>query len=350
MLYREATSLISIAALTGREDAIPGLQRRAQNLSAQIESTWDPLESTYTYRDMLSGLRPRGVNILTFHGTGNHPLHQTLEIPLKLTLYLYGDPSDSRHANISIHGHLNGEPVHEVINPAQIHWMNRNGHAVTQARFGSIEEVDIQGLPEEDHGWIRTADLTRKDISLLLPLWARIPSRERARQMVQETILPQFVQAYGMPVCPSSHLLPEQQHLNRVFLPWNQFVLEGMLAYGFQETAADIFTRIMNAICQNMETDGHFRESFAASNGKPTGEPDTLASLPPLGLFLQILGLRTLSQNEIILQGLNPFPWPVTVQYRRMNLSFFSDRTEITNPSGFTTSLNTPGPHRIILP
>lgn len=350
MLVREARSLISIATLTGQNDAVPELQQRAQNLAGQIESTWDALENTYTYRDMLTGLRPRGTTVLTFHGSGNHRLHQILEIPQKLSLYLYGDAADTRHVSFSIHGHLNGEPVHEQIASANIQWMNRNGHAVTQSRFSIIEQIEIAGLPDEDHGWLRTADLTRKDISLLLPLWAHIPSAERALQLVQETILPQFVQAYGLPVCPSSHLMPEQQHLNRVFLPWNQFVIEGLLAYDFQDTAADIFTRLMNAICQTLETDGHFRECFAASNGKPCGETDTLTALPPVGLFLQILGLRNLSPGEIILQGLNPFPWPVTVQYRGMNLSFFSDRTEIRGANGRTTTLTTPGPHRIVFP
>lgn len=350
MLYREAQSLIAIAALVGRSDAVPDLQQRARTLAEQIESTWDPVENTYCYRDMLTGKRPRGANLLAFHGSGHHEPRQTLSSSQKLVLYLYGASSDTRHAKFIIHGHLDGAPVQEVIEPGQIQWMSRTGHAATQSRFTSVDEIDIQGLPEDDHGWFRTADLTRKDISLLLPLWARIPSRERALQLVQETILPQFAQAYGLPVCPSSHLLPEQQHLNRVFLPWNQFILEGLLAYGFQDTAADLFMRLMNAICQNLEADGHFRESFAASNGKPTGEIDTLASLPPLGLFLQILGLRSISPNEVILQSLNPFPWPVTVQYRGMRLSFFADRTEIVSANGFTTTLNTPGPHRIVLP
>ncbi|GAP14073.1 hypothetical protein LARV_01835 [Longilinea arvoryzae] len=349
MLYREAHSLISIAAFVGREDAIEGLQRRARNLAEQVETTWDQLENTYTYRDMLTGQRPRGANLLLFHGSGKHDLRQNLETPQKLLLSLYGDSSQTRKATFSICGHVNGNPVQEAILPGQIHWMNHTGHAVTQSRFTSVEEIEIRGLPESDHGLLRTADLTRKDISLLLPLWANIPSQDRALQLIQETILPQFRQAFGLPVCPSSHLLPDQQHLNRVFLPWNQFILEGLLAYGFQETAADLFTRIMNGICQNLELDGHFHEFFSAANGKSGGDIDTLASLPPLGLFLQILGLRNLSDHEIILQGLNPFPWPVTVQYRGILLSFFADRTEVKSANGFNTTLNTPDPQRIIL-
>lgn len=350
MLCREAQSLSAIAAFIGQTDAIAGLQKRAKNLVDQVESTWDALENTYSYRDMVTGLRPHGVNLLTFHGSGKHDLHQIVEIPQKLLLYLYGDSNDTRHAHFIVYGHLNGEPVREEITPGQVQWMAHTGHAITQSCFNSVEEIEICGLPDNDHGWVRTADLTRKDISLLLPLWAHIPSQERALHLVQETILPQFCQAFGLPVCPSSHLLPDQQHLNRVFLPWNQFVIEGLLVYGYQQTAADLFIRLMNGICQNRELDGHFHESFLAANGKSTGDADTLTSLPPLWLFLQIIGLRKLSPNEIVLQGLNPFPWPVTVQYRGIHLSFFADRTEVKSANGRTTTLTTAGPHRIILP
>jgi len=350
MLFREAQSLITIAALIGREDSIGKLQQRAQNLARQVESTWSVVENTYTYRDTVTGLRPHGATLLSFHGSGRHDLHQILDAPQKLVIHLFAESSNTRHATFLIHGHNDGLPVLDVINPGQIAWMNRIGHAVTPSRFTSVEAIEIRGLLEDDQGWLRTPDLNQKDISLLLPLWARIPSRERALHMIQETILPEFGLAYGMPVCPGSHLLPEQQHLDRVFLPWNQFILEGLLAYGYQETAADLFTRLMNGICQNFETDGHFHESFSASTGKIAGENDTLTSLPPLGLFLQILGLRSLSPKEIILQGLNPFPWPVTVQYRGIELSFFSDQTRVKSANGVLATVTTQGPHRLILP
>jgi len=350
MLCREAQSLLKLAAVIGRQDVIEELQIRKQRLIDQVESTWDGLENTYCYRDMLTGQRPRGMNLLTFHGSGQHEIRQTLDSPQKLVLNLYGETSDTRHARITIHGLLDGTEVTEVITPGQVQWMNVTGHAVTTSRFTYVELVEIDGLLYGDHGRLRTADLTRKDITLLLPLWAHIPSRERAQHLIQDTILPQFVQSYGLPVCPSSHLLPEQQHLNRVFLPWNAFVLEGLLMYGYRETAADLFTRLMSAICQNLAAEGQFRASFSASNGKPDGDANTLASLPPVGLFLQILGLRKLSKQEIILEGLNPFPWSVTVQYQRTRLIFHPDRTEIRSVNDKLTTVNTLGLHRIILP
>ena len=350
LLCREGQSLVSLAAAIGREEEANRLRQRIQSLTEQIESTWDALESTYCYRDMFTGQRPRGTHLLTFHSSGQHEIRQSLESPQKLVLNLYGQSNDTRHARITIHGLLDGQAVDETITPGQVQWMNLVGHASTTSRFTYVEGVDIEGLRAEDYGRLRTADLTRKDITLLLPLWARIPSRERARQLIQETLLPQFLQPYGLPVCPSSHLLPEQQHLNRVFLPWNVFVLEGLLAYGYQETAADLFTRLMNAICQNRAADGHFFSSFSASNGKPDGDADTLAALPPVGVFLQILGLRKLSNREIILEGLNPFPWPVTVQYQGIQLSFHPGCTEIRTANENLVMLNTPGPHRILLP
>lgn len=349
MLRSEAQSLLSMAVLIGREDVVESLRQRLNDLTQQVESTWDELESTYSYRDMLTGFRPKGISLLSFHGSGLHNLQQALDSPQKLVLYLHGDSNDTRHVNIEITGKLNGAAVTEVIAMGQLQWMNHTGHAITQTRFTAVDKVEIQGLPDQDFGRLRTADLTRKDITLLLPLWANIPSRDRAQRIIQETILPQFAQAYGLPVCPSSHLLPEQQHLNRVFLPWNQFILEGLLSYGYQETAADLFTRLMAAITRNLDVDGHFRESFTASTGKPEGDADTLASLPPVGLFLKILGLRKISNREIILEGLNPFPWPVTVQYQGIQISFFTGRTEIKITNAPATTIDTPGPHRIIL-
>jgi endonuclease YncB( thermonuclease family) len=63
-----------------------------------------------------------------------------------------------------------------------------------------------------------------------------------------------------------------------------------------------------------------------------------LTSLIPIGLFLQILGVKIISSSKVEITGSNPFPWPVTIKFRGLTviqqekkaLVIFSDGQNIT--------------------
>jgi hypothetical protein len=71
--------------------------------------------------------------------------------------------------------------------------------------------------------------------------------------------------------------------------------------------------------------------------------------LAPLGLFLDTLGVRILSNQRVILGGKNPFPWPVTVQYRGMTITRNATQTLVNFPDGYAVILDDPSDAEITM-
>ena len=127
----------------------------------------------------------------------------------------------------------------------------------------------------------------------------------------------------------------------RVFiLPWNTFIGEGLVDYGFRAEAAELVTRLMNAIVLNLKRDKAFRRYYHSQTGAGIGERDALVGLAPLGLFLYTLGVKLLSPTRVEIAGTNPFPWPVTVKYRGLTILRQNEKTTIIFPDGQAVTLD----------
>jgi hypothetical protein len=105
----------------------------------------------------------------------------------------------------------------------------------------------------------------------------------------------------------------------------------------------------MNAVLSPLRQNGTFRECYNAQTGQPFGETNSLRGLPSAGLFLQILGIKSIQAEQVILQGFNPFSWPVTVKYQGIIITRHAKDTVVTFPGGQAITVNGPGPHRVTL-
>jgi hypothetical protein len=119
---------------------------------------------------------------------------------------------------------------------------------------------------------------------------------------------------------------------------------EGLVQFGYNDLAAELFSRLMDAIGQNLRQSGTFRKHFSAVTGLGIGERNALSGLPPVGLFLEILGVQLYSPWKVGLKGKNPFPWPVKIRFRGMIISRDLEVTLITFPDGQTVKINDPAP------
>ena len=123
-----------------------------------------------------------------------------------------------------------------------------------------------------------------------------------------------------------------------------------MVDYGYRKEAAEIFTRIMQAVITGLKTDHAFWSTYNAGTGRGQGERNTLNGLAPVGFLLKLLGLVQISPNRVIVDGMNPFSRSITVQYRGTKVDFFRDRTQVSFTNGQTISVQGGGIHEISLP
>lgn len=348
-LVRECTSLMKISRRLNREDDLAWLENTSSRLRQAVETTWNPRAGTYQYRDYETHRTHDAMHIHTARKSGKSSLHRSLKFPQRLLIRLKSRTEASHPVHILLSGEGPAGAITEELSPMNFRWNQGLARSTTRNAFTRIHSVDVKGLTPGDEAAFYTVDFTSQDLTLLLPLWARIPDAERARTLLEKTLLHNYLQPFGLPAVPPHHRPPEPASLAAVHMPLNILIGEGLLAYGFNQQAATLTSNLMQACVAESGLSLTFRQYYDALDGHSWGEPGSLRGLPPLELFLQTLGVPVIQNNRVILRGNNPFPWPVTVKYQGMTITRHSEDTVITFPSGETVSVIGEGPHQVTL-
>jgi hypothetical protein len=162
--------------------------------------------------------------------------------------------------------------------------------------------------------------------------------------MVQKNLLhpERYGLPYGLPFIPGAGETGADRERGQVSIQWNALIVEGMLRYGFRQEAAEVVTRLMHAAAAEFRKESGLRPAYDGLNGRAWGERDHLAGLFPVGTLLRVLGIRAVSPGKVLLEGNNPFPWPVTVKYRGMRIHRQATQTLVTFPDGQTALVTSP--------
>ncbi len=339
---------------SGAAEALPWLCEREQALRELIEGTWDAKAKIYRYRDFHTHLSPGGQTLIEFEGSGKAASRKRFNQPRRLTVQIKTAEERTYAISFKIHGFNEEGEITEELSSRSFSWMRKQASATTQNTFLAVKRVEALGLGEDDQVRVTVADYTQEDCSLFLPLWAGAADPEKARLLIEETLPDRYLFDFGIPLCPYEQHLQEElpglhSALSSALLPWNQLIGEGLLQYGYRKQAADLVTRLMNSVITSLRDHHDFRQYYHAATGLAAGERGHLHGLAPTGLFLQTLGIRQLGAKEILLDGFNPFPWTINVQYRKVHLTFYPDKTEIEFPNGQKVTLDQPGLHRVTI-
>jgi hypothetical protein len=375
MLLRECQSLIEMATVlesaeradaayarlsgeeprqSGADQALPALREREQSLRTMLDNTWDDKARIYRYRDYQTHLSPPAQTLIEFNGPGKAGSRKRFSQPRRLIVQINTTEDRTYAISFKIHGFTADGEISEELSSRSFSWMRKQARATTQNTFIAVKRVEAIGLGEDDQVRVVVADYTQEDCSLFLPLWAGAADTAKASQLVEETLQVRYLLEAGIPLCPPEQHLQEElpglhSALSSALLPWNHLIGEGLLRYGYRDLAASLVTRLMNNVINSLKEHHNFRQYYHAETGLAAGERGHLHGLAPVGLLLQTLGIRHLGSKEILLDGFNPFPWTIIVQYHKVQLTFFPDKTEIIFPNGQKVTLDHPGPHRVTL-
>jgi hypothetical protein len=280
-------------------------------------------------------------------GAGELFLDLVFDLPTRILLRLESDAETTTLASASIHGRLqSGQHRVERLKREQIQWVQGVSTITLPNPYADLEHIQVGGLPPDGRASVHIIDLRKEDHTLLMPLWAEIPDAKRAEKIIQRKLSKpsQYYRPHGIPACSKPPKYPEAVICESVWLPWNVMVGEGLLAYGARAEAVDLVTRVMNGIIKNLKREHAFRTHYHATLDQSIGERNGLAGLPPLGLFLETLGVRILSPWKVQLDGFNPFPWPVKLKYRGLTVESRINKTIVTFPDGQSISMTDPSP------
>jgi hypothetical protein len=326
------------------------VNRQVERLKSVLDEAWNLRTALYRYRDRETGVSTPGKVLARQQGPGTIKLKQTFEPPVRLLIEVETRDPAARRPQVVISEYVTkGE--NEVIRGGQFHWRSGGMVATSEQVHGKIGRIQIKGLDAKDKVVVRRPDYTGEDHTLLLPLWAGTPDAKQAQLMVSRNVLnaERFDRPFGIPACQTAPTVEADSTCASVYLPWNQLVCEGMLAYGYRQEAARLVARIMTGVIQNLKQNRAFYQRYHADSGRGLGERNPLSGLAPVGLFLDALGVQVLSSTSVRLQGKNPFPWPVTVQYKGLRVIRGLERTEIIFPNGKSATVDDPAPCTVSL-
>jgi hypothetical protein len=337
MLYHEAACLSKMAEQIGRQDALILLHEQAAKLRQSVESTWQPRTGLYHYRDRATGLSLAGRVLVRQQGSGTISPKLKFEQPIRLLIEVQTQNPTAKRPEIRIH-QLSTKPADEIVKSGDYQRHNRGSVFTTHKVYSKLSKVVVRGLAEEDTVIVSTLDFTTEDHTLFMPLWAGIPDEQHAQTMIGRALLDanRFQRPFGVPACaavPSNQ--PEAEAVSQAVHPlWNLFIGEGLLDYGFRSDAARLVAHLMTGIVQNLKQNHAFYARYHAENGTGMGERNSLHGLAPVGLFLRVLGVEILSGTRVRLEGRNPFPWDVTVNYRGLKVVRGQEKTEVVFANG----------------
>jgi hypothetical protein len=341
-LYRECQSLISLAKVLAIDETIPSLLSISETLCTMVEQSWDDSQACFLYRDRDSHMPTPSEGLGSRSGAGVIEIHRDFNPFIRPIFRVKSQGEGTRPIQIYIHGTgANGAHRVDHISPTQIHWQMNIGYTTSEYIYQAIEHIEVTGLLPGDELIVRAAGLTQIDQTLLLPLWAGIPSAAKANILINLTVMnkKRFLGQFGLKsFLNDSDTDGKGEELHQVNIPLMSMILDGMIRYGERKKAVEIFTRWMKAALHSLDLDLNFHQNYHPETGKPVGAANTLTSLIPVGLFLNILGVKIINPSKVQITGSNPFPWPVTIKYRgltvvhqeKKTLVIFSDGQNVT--------------------
>ncbi len=352
-LYKECNILIKIAKEIQNETDLKELEKISIKLKNAIDGSWDNKANSYRYWDRETHQSSKGKKLAQRTGTGEIHLDLQFEQPVRLQIRFEVGSELAIQTEGSIHGTLaNGQHRVEKIDRQKIHWMPEFGSVTIETLFSGLDYIQINGLPDKGKVSVHRVDLRKQDQTLLTPIWAEIPDQGRVKNIINNKLTKdkKYHQKFGLPASLTTLSRKDADIIKSVWLPWNLMVGEGLLTYGAREEAVDLFQRIMKGIIDNLKRDHAFRKHHHAEEEKALGERNSLEGLPPLGLFLDILGIKIHSPHKVSLNGFNPFPWPVKLKFQGLTIEAESDKTTLTFPNGESVQIDDPTPCQIYMP
>lgn len=339
-LYREARALEKMALALGRDDLHPKIAAQRSQLMASVQASWDEEEGRYRHMDRDLHVSPTGR--LLGRGVGDFDLQigEFLDPPVRVLIRIFGPEGEAKGGRVYVHGRgRRGRHRIEPLSEEDFHWFWDQGSVTSEKIYAEIKRVEVQGFGDQFETEVWIGDYSRCDLTNVMPLWAGIPQKKEAEKLVKLTLTSpdHFWREYGLPRCSATDPAYRQALADEccgVSVFWNTVLGEALVDYGYMEEAAELMARLMGAIVASLRKGKGFRQMYSPEQALGFGERDHLAGIAPLHLLMRIIGLRLITPYRLEVGGRNPFPWPVTVRWKGLEVRREDSETEVRFPNG----------------
>lgn len=324
-----------------------------ERMQAALERLWNG--QRYGYQDRDTHLQPSRVSLLE-DGAGDeeHFIAQPLDPanPNRIVVRVSGGLEHVPKVTLLVDGlDADGNRVQETAQTSDFVWTHGRGVYTTRTVFSSVERLRLEGLVRVYRISAAAVDLTRLDLSALLPLWSVGITPERAAELVS-LLKAEFSRPNGVTMCAASDPNFDPSNANGaggIWPFWLTLIGEGLIEYGYLAEATELIQQLMTAQITALKQDHAFYEFYDADTPRGLGERGSSAGIVPLHLLLRVLGVRVVSGTRVWTGGAYLWGDPVTVTQQGVVVRRAATGTQIRFPSGNTIDLPADAPFQEVI-
>ena len=350
LLYNEFSQAFQIAKLLNQNNEMDWLESIRNQIHLSLSKCWHPKRNFYSYQDLISHTSYTGSIIKTLNGSGEFLIEKKLQREQRLTIKISNNQETTRRLRIVILGISEQKSIHEEINPRDIHWYGKIGFYTSKTIFQQLDAIEVINNPANETIVISTGDFSKRDLTLALPIWAGASDEKKTKKIMENTLISDFLQPFGLPYVPLSNQTTNAEIFNNVDLPLNCMVMHGLLQYGYTNEVRQIWTNNMLAVAKNLKLFRRFLKQYDASDGYGTGDYNIINGIPSITLFLNLIGIERWTKTEVVINRKSVFEEPMILRYRGNIIKTNSTGHEFLSPGGKKIITIGDGPHQIRIP
>jgi len=249
-----------------------------------------------------------------------------LTVPARLNIQLKQSAAIAKPGDFQVVGaDSRGEVLRETIDSSMILWLPSCFHITTRnvfSRFDRLEGLDLTKGSVQ----VYTSDLQITDISQQLGWEGQAGDQEPPAWAAPQD----FRYRFGLP----ADLNPTKTEGGRVNIGWNCLLIEHFNRIGEKKLAFDLLSRLMLGFSTVLKREHALMEGFTSESGFGLGIRNSIRGLLPPLLLLEVAGIQIINEQKVSISGENPFPWPLIVRFRGLEVRREGKNTTIQFPNG----------------
>ena len=303
LLAAELDALKKIAQVLDDQAALATIDHHLNSLNTFIADFADAGSGCFDYQR-----RKSHDGEILFQGKLNEFGQKSIYLvkPARLNLRLKPQYLIKKPPRFYLHGENQaGDQVVEPVEPANLLWLPGSFFYTTNEIYVRIDKI-TQLTFDDCHLQIHQADLQCHDIGTLL-------AKDANDQSLQSLLTDG---RYGLP--ENLDTAAENKVVN---LGWNLLVLANLIRNNEVDAAFKLLSQLIQAQVFQLKAEHSATDRWGARSGRSLGLRNTIGGLLPVSLVLDLAGIRILNQSKVSIRGQNPFPWPIKIQYRGMEIT-----------------------------
>ncbi len=121
---------------------------------------------------------------------------------------------------------------------------------------------------------------------------------------------------------PATDKTFSHEESQRVDVRLNSLIGSGLVNAGFESEAAALFHKLALLGIHSLKENKQFYSNYQADHLVGQGKPGGMSGILPLDLFFDCIGLRLISPSRIWVRPGNPFPEPIKVRWRGIEMEW----------------------------